>query len=78
MIGSIEIALGNEWSKVLSPREQEIALLVARGLSNKEVARALGVSDGTVKIHLHSIFQKLGAKSRYGLIVQGGSLGAAE
>jgi DNA-binding NarL/FixJ family response regulator len=77
MVGSIEMTLGDEWSRVLSPREREIALLVARGLSNKEVARALGVSDGTVKIHLHSIFQKLGAKSRYGLIVQGG-LGAAE
>jgi DNA-binding NarL/FixJ family response regulator len=70
MLGSIEMTLGDEWSKVLSPREREIALLVAEGLSNKEVARQLGLSDGTVKICLHTIFQKLGARNRYSLIVQ--------
>jgi DNA-binding NarL/FixJ family response regulator len=70
MGGSIDMVLGDEWSKVLSPREREVALLVARGLSNKEVACELELCDGTVKIHLHSIFQKLGAKNRYNLIVQ--------
>ena len=70
MVGSTHMVLGDEWSKALSPREREVALLVARGLTNKEVARELGLCDGTVKIHLHSIFQKLGAKSRYNLIVQ--------
>ena len=70
MVGSTDMVLGDEWSKVLSPREREVALLVARGLTNKEVARELGLCDGTVKIHLHSIFQKLGAKNRYNLIVQ--------
>jgi len=70
MLGSIEMTLGDEWSKGLSPREREIALLVADGLSNKEVARQLGLSDGTVKISLHTIFQKLGARNRYSLIVQ--------
>jgi DNA-binding NarL/FixJ family response regulator len=68
MVGSTDMVLGDEWSKVLSPREREVALLVARGLTNKEVARELGLCDGTVKIHLHSIFQKLGAKSRCNLI----------
>jgi DNA-binding NarL/FixJ family response regulator len=62
--------LENEWSKVLSPREREIALLVGRGLSNKDVARELGLSPGTVKIHLHSIFMKLGERSRQRLIVR--------
>lgn len=66
-----------EWSKVLSPRECEVAALIARGLSNKEVARELGVSSGTVKIHVHSIFQKLGARSRYNLIGQFGSFDVA-
>jgi two-component system, NarL family, nitrate/nitrite response regulator NarL len=56
------------WWKNLSPREGEVALLAARGLSNKEVARELGISGGTVKIHMHSIFQKLGTKSRYSLV----------
>ena len=45
---------------VLSPREHEVLLLVARGLSNKEVARELGLGEGTVKAHVHSILQKLG------------------
>jgi two-component system, NarL family, nitrate/nitrite response regulator NarL len=70
MVGSMEIVLGDEWSKVLSPRERQIAVLVARGLSNKEVARELGLSDGTVKVSLHFIFQKLGAKTRYSLIAE--------
>jgi two-component system nitrate/nitrite response regulator NarP len=69
MAGSIELVLGGEWSKVLTPRERQVAFLVTRGLSNKDVARELGLSEGTVKSHLHNIFQKLGAKSRYGLIV---------
>jgi DNA-binding NarL/FixJ family response regulator len=76
MLGSIEMTLGDEWSKVLSPREREIALLVASGLSNKEVARQLGLSDGTVKISLHTIYRKLGTKSRYSLIVQRHSAGS--
>ena len=53
----------------LSPREREVAHLVTRGLSNKEVAHRLQVSEGTVKVHLHSVFQKLGAKNRYSLIM---------
>ena len=61
----------NAWYKVLTPREREVALLVARGLSNKQVARELGLSTGTVKQHLHTIFQKLGAKNRHALGVYG-------
>jgi two-component system nitrate/nitrite response regulator NarL len=44
---------------VLTPREQEIALLAARGLSNKAIACEVNASAGTVKVHLHNIFQKL-------------------
>ena len=65
------------WWKNLSPREGEVALLVARGLSNKAVAHELGISDGAVKIHMHSILQKLGTKSRYSLVVLAGSPDAA-
>ena len=61
------------WWKNLSPREGEVALLVAGGLSNKEVAHELGISHGTVKVHVHSIFQKLGTKSWYSLIIPAGS-----
>jgi DNA-binding NarL/FixJ family response regulator len=47
------------WSRILSPREREVAGLVARGLANKEIARELGLSHGTIKVHVHSIFLKL-------------------
>ena len=57
------------WSKGLSPREREVALLINQGLSNKEVARALGLSAGTVKSHVHNILQKLGKTRRYSLIL---------
>jgi DNA-binding NarL/FixJ family response regulator len=63
----------NEWSKLLSPRERAVALLIAGGLPNKEVAGELGLSPGTVKIHVHSIFQKLGVRSRNSLIIRHGT-----
>ena len=58
----------DKWREVLSEREFEVALLVAQGCSNKQVARELGVCEGTVKLHVRSIFRKVGASSRYNLI----------
>ena len=49
-------------SGLLSPREREVARLVARGLANKEIARELGLSQGTIKIHVHNISLKLKAR----------------
>lgn len=54
-------------SDALSPREIEIMLKVAEGLSNKEVGRQLDISEGTVKIHLHSIYQKIHVNNRTSL-----------
>jgi len=51
----------------LSPREIEIMLRVAEGLSNKEVGRLLKISEGTVKMHLHSIYQKIDVSNRTSL-----------
>jgi DNA-binding NarL/FixJ family response regulator len=48
----------------LTEREVEVLQLVARGLSNKEAARAIGRMDETVKIHLKNIFAKLGVADR--------------
>jgi two-component system, NarL family, nitrate/nitrite response regulator NarL len=48
----------------LTAREREIALLAARGLRNKAIARELQLCEGTVKVHIHNIFQKLGINSR--------------
>ena len=50
-------------ARVLTAREYEIAGLVAQGLSNKHIARALDISEGTVKIHLHNMFEKLGVRT---------------
>ncbi len=49
---------------VLSEREQAIVVLLRQGLTNKEIARRLGVSDQTVKMHLRNVFRKLGAHNR--------------
>ena len=48
----------------LSPREREILLHIARGASNKEVARALAIAEATVKIHVQHILRKLNLSSR--------------
>ena len=58
---------GEQFERVLSAREREIALLVAEGLPNKEVARRLNLSEGTVRIHVHNIYQKTGIGSRAAL-----------
>ena len=49
---------------VLTPREVEVVRLVARGLSNEEIARASGISRATVKTHVSAVLLKLGLSSR--------------
>lgn len=58
----------NAWPRGFTPREKEVALLVDAGMSNKEIARRLGLSVGTVKLHVHNILCKAGVRSRYGLM----------
>jgi DNA-binding NarL/FixJ family response regulator len=53
----------------LTPREYQVAMLVARGYSNKQVARFLEISDGTVKLHAHKIMEKLGVRRRYAIML---------
>lgn len=48
----------------LSQREHQVALAVAQGSSNKEIARAMGITERTIKAHLSSIFGKLGVRDR--------------
>ncbi|WP_314957829.1 LuxR C-terminal-related transcriptional regulator, partial [Bradyrhizobium cosmicum] len=50
--------------ELLTDRERQIARLVSEGMSNKEIARQLNVSHGTVKVHLYNIFQKLEITNR--------------
>jgi two-component system nitrate/nitrite response regulator NarL len=54
----------------LTRRETEVAELVSQGLANKAVAEQLGVTEGKVKIHLYSIYQKLRVSNRAGLILR--------
>lgn len=53
----------------LSPREREVALAVASGASNKEVARDMGITERTVKAHLTAIFERLGVRDRMQLSI---------
>jgi DNA-binding NarL/FixJ family response regulator len=50
--------------EVLSRRETEIVKMVASGLRNKEIANKLSIGEGTVKTHLHTIYEKLGVHGR--------------
>ncbi len=54
---------------VLSKRERAIADLVAQGRRNREIAEELGLTEGTVKVHLHKAFDKLGIERRTQLIL---------
>lgn len=50
--------------KLLTKREREVALQTARGLSNKEIARVLKITERTVKAHLSHAYERLGVKDR--------------
>ena len=58
----------------LSPREAEVYELVAQGLSNKEIARSLFISEATAKVHVSHILEKFGAKSRTEAVARGRQL----
>jgi DNA-binding NarL/FixJ family response regulator len=56
-----------EATRTLTPRELEIVRLIAEGLRNRAVADRLFITEGTVKIHLHRIYEKLGIGGRFEL-----------
>jgi two-component system nitrate/nitrite response regulator NarP len=55
---------------VLTPRERKLVALVAQGMRNREIAAELGITEGTVKVYLHSIFDKMGVASRTELAIK--------
>jgi two-component system nitrate/nitrite response regulator NarL len=55
----------------LTKRESQLVTLLSQGLKNKEIAYALSISEGTVKVYLSRLFQKVGAKDRFDLALHG-------
>ena len=55
----------------LTRREGQLVALLSQGLKNKEIATALTISEGTVKVYLSRLFQKLGVKDRFELALYG-------
>jgi len=62
----------------LSPRQREVIALLAQGLSNKQIARKLGLVEGTVKSHLVQIFHVLGVHNRTAAVIAAQALQAAQ
>ena len=64
----MSLSVENQRPSVLSNRERMIAELVGKGLRNREIANALQLTEGTVKLHVHHILQKLNLSSRRRLL----------
>jgi len=58
------VAITENVLAVLTDRERQIMSLVSEGLSNKEIGRRLNIADGTIKVHLHHVYQKLEISNR--------------
>jgi DNA-binding NarL/FixJ family response regulator len=67
-------ASGGFTAQNLSPRQHDVFKLIVRGLSNKEIARALNLAEGTVKIHVAALLRKLGVHRRAAVAIAGGLL----
>ncbi|MET1077362.1 MAG: LuxR C-terminal-related transcriptional regulator [Pseudomonas sp.] len=59
----------------VSHREREILRFVAAGLSNRDIAQAVHLSEATIKWHLHNLFAKMGVRSRTQAVLRGKSMG---
>lgn len=67
--------VADEYREALTPREAEILGLLATGWNNKEIADAIGTSEGTVKNHVSSILAKLGVRDRTRAVLKAMQLG---
>jgi DNA-binding NarL/FixJ family response regulator len=63
-------AAAGEMSRLLSRREIEVVRAVAQGLRNRQIAERLGIAEGTVKLHLHTVYTKLGVDGRTALLAK--------
>jgi two-component system, NarL family, nitrate/nitrite response regulator NarL len=71
MEGSLTMNLLNNRPVSLSKRQSELVSLLTQGLKNKEIATALGISEGTVKAYLTTLYEKVGARDRFELALFG-------
>ena len=62
---------GKARARPLTRREQQVVSLVAQGLKNREIASALSIATGTVKIHIMHVFEKTGIRDRFELAMYG-------
>src|SRR5262245_32065569 len=60
----------SQWPGGLTPREREVLRLVARGQTNREIARTLWISPNTVRSHLENVFEKLGVTNRVAAVAR--------
>ena len=65
-----QLATGSTRRIPLAPRERQLIGFVRKGLRNKEIAEQLGVTEGTVKVYLHAIFEKLSVGNRTELAIR--------
>ena len=64
-----EFSVNASGADLLTPREEQVVALVAEGLSNREVARELQLSEHTIKKYMFRIFDKLGISTRVELVL---------
>lgn len=67
-----------EHLRSLTPREVEVLELLARGLTNREIARSMRLSEGTAKIHVQHVVTKLGVAGRAQAAARAAELGLTE
>jgi len=71
--------LSQDWAHLLTEREREVAITLAQGASNKEIARKLGITERTVKAHVGAILEKLKVRDRLQLsLIVNGQVRSAE
>jgi two-component system, NarL family, nitrate/nitrite response regulator NarL len=67
--GMLRESAARDVGQTLTPREVEIVRMVAHGFRNKVIAERLSISEGTVKVHLHNVYEKLGVDGRLELVL---------
>jgi len=67
MIRAKEQTHSSQSRAALNKRERDVVFLAVKGFTNKAIARELNITEGTVKVHLHNVYQKFGIRSRVAL-----------